>query len=165
MTNLTLYTIADQYLQDIEKLATLDLDDATFADTLESLQGDMEAKSTNVAAFIGNLEGSAKLIRESAKAQIERADAIEKRAERMRQYLLDNMLRTGITKIECPWFVLSVQKNPAKVVIDGDVPSEFMRQPEPPPPAPDKKAIGAALKDGLEATWAHLEQSQRLVIK
>jgi hypothetical protein len=165
MTNLALYQIADEYLLAVDKLADLDLDDQTFSDTLESLSGDMEVKSSNVAMFVGNLEGSAKLIREAAKAQVARADAIERRSERIRQYLLDNMLRTGITKIECPYFVLSVQNNPAKVIIDGDVPDEFMRQPEPPPPAPDKKAIGEALKTGLTANWAHLEQGKRLVIK
>lgn len=165
MTNLTLYAISDQYLQDVEKLTTLELDDQTFADTLESLQGDMEAKATNVAAFVGNLEGSAKLIRESAARQIERAEAIERKAERMRQYLLDNMLRTGISKIECPWFVLTVKNNPEKVVIDGDVPPEFMRQPKPPAPAPDKTAIKEFLKTGAAADWAHLESGKRLEIK
>ena len=58
MTDLTLYTIADQYLQDLQKLQDMDLDEQTFADTLESLSGDLEVKATNVAMFVRNLEAS-----------------------------------------------------------------------------------------------------------
>ncbi|MGJ0484310.1 MAG: siphovirus Gp157 family protein [Methylomicrobium sp.] len=34
-------------------------------------------------------------------------------AQRMKDYLKGNMEHTGITKIECPYFKLSIQNNPA----------------------------------------------------
>lgn len=76
--NLTLYQIADQYLQDMQLLQDRDLDDQTFADTLESLSGDLEVKAQNVAMFIRNLEASAEAIKQAELQMAERRKAIEK---------------------------------------------------------------------------------------
>jgi len=53
------------------------------------------------------------------------------------------------------------------VVIDepGLIPAAYMRQPDPPPPAPDKAAIGAALKAGLDIPGAHIDTRQHLQIR
>jgi hypothetical protein len=64
-----LYVLSQEYRTAAEKLADMDLDDQTFADTLESLSGDLEAKAVNVAMFCRNLEASAAAI-EEAEAQM-----------------------------------------------------------------------------------------------
>lgn len=163
--NLSLYAIADEYMQAVSTLSDLDLPDEVIADTLESLQYPLEQKAINVAMFARNLEATAEAIREAEGEMAKRRKALESRAASIRSYLLQNMVRAGVTKIECPLFKLAVRNNPPSVVIDGDVPAEFMRQPEPPPPAPDKKAIGEALKAGREIPGAHLQHGQRLEIK
>lgn len=96
-----------------------------------------------------------------------RRKALENKVERIKTYLLGNMLRTGITKIECPYFKLSVVDNPESVVIDSlaSVPAEFMRQPETPPPAPDKVALKDALKAGQVIDGIRLERKKGLRIK
>ena len=160
-----LYQIADIYLQDLDKLNDLDLDEQTVADTLESIQGDMQEKCTNVAAYIRNTESLAEQIKQAEQAMAARRNALENRADRIRQYLLDNMLRTGITKIESPWFKIAIRDNPESVEITGAVPPEYMRQPEPPPPAPDKAMIKADLKDGKQFDFARLTRTQRIEIK
>lgn len=165
MNNLSLYSIADEYLQAVSTLSDLDLPDDVIADTLESLQYPLEQKATNVAMFARNLEATAEAIREAEGEMAKRRKALESRAASIRSYLLQNMVRAGVTKIECPLFKLAVRDNPLSVVIDGDVPAEFMRQPDPPPPAPDKKAIGEALKAGREVANARLVRGQRLEIK
>jgi hypothetical protein len=165
MNNLSLYSIADEYLQAVSTLSDLDLPDEVIADTLESLQYPLEQKATNVAMFARNLEATADAIKEAEGEMAKRRKALESRAANIRAYLLQNMVRAGISKIECPMFKLAVRDNPPSVVIDGDVPAEFMRQPEPPPPAPDKKAIGEALKAGRDVPGAHLLRGQRLEIK
>lgn len=165
--NLTLYQISDQYLQDVAKLNELDIDDQTFADTLESLSGELEVKTTNVAMFVRNLEASAEAIKQAEAAMTARRKAIENKAERIRQYLLDNMQRTGISKIECPYFKIALRDNPDSVVIDplAVIPAEYLRQPEPPPPTADKAALKAALKAGAVIQGVRLEKRQRLEIK
>lgn len=165
--NMSLYVLADEYQQAATQLADLDLPDEVVADTLESLQFPIEQKAANVAMFVRNLEATAEAIRAAEVEMAKRRKALENRASSVREYLKVNMLRTGITKIECPLFKISVRDNPASVrVIDESViPYQFMRQPDPPPPSPDKKAIGEALKSGDDVPGCVLERGNRLEIK
>lgn len=163
----SLYQLSAEYQEAAQKLADLDLPPEVVSDTLEGLAGALEVKATNVAMFARNLEASAEAIREAERAMALRRKAIENRAEHIRAYLLQNMLATGIQKIECPYFKIAVRDNPAAVVIDAEsqIPIDFMRQPELPPAVPDKKAIAEALKAGLTVSGAHLERSKRLEIR
>ena len=118
MTLPALYTIADQYLQDVANLQDLELDPQTVADTLEGLQGDLETKATNVAMFVRNLESLVDQIKQAEATTATRRKAIEQRAEHVREYLLSKMQRTGISKIESPWFKIAIRNNPPSVVVD-----------------------------------------------
>lgn len=165
--NLALYQIADQYLADVQKLQELDLDDQCFADTLESLSGDFDDKSVAVAMFVRNIEASAESIKAAEEQMSSRRKAIEKKAANIKEYLLTNMQRVGITEIACPHFMIKIKNNPESVVIDpaAIIPASYMRQPELPPAVPDKVAIKAALKAGVEINGCYLEKKQRIDIK
>ena len=167
MTDLTLYNIADQYLVDLQKLQDMEIDEQTFADTLEGLSGELELKATNVAMFVRNLEASAEAIKAAEKQMAERRKALEAKADRIRQYLLDNMTRTGITKIDCPYFVLSVRKNPPAVeVLNQDmIPDEYFDIPEPPAPTLNKNRLKEDLKAGVIVEGVKLTAGQSLSIK
>ena len=165
--DLALYQLADLYLLDLQKLADLEIDEQTVADTLEGLSGELEVKATNVAAFARNLEASAEAIKR-AEVQMElRRKAIERRADRLRVYLKDNMERCGIQKIEGPHFQIAIKKNPPAVHVEAQelVPAEFFKTPPPPPPALDKKAVAEALKAGQDVPGCRLDQGTRLEIK
>lgn len=167
---LTLYQIAAEYREAADTLAELDLDEQTIADTLESISGDLTTKSQNVAFVIRNLEGMVEQIGVAVEAMQARAKAIQKRAERVREYLLMNMQMAGVQKIECPYFSLAVRENPAKVIVDDEkqIPAAYMTDPAPPPPPepkPDKKLIAKALKDGHDVPGCRLERGKRLEIK
>ena len=162
-----LYEIAQQF-HDLALLADVDdLPPEVIRDTLEGLQGTLEAKSTNVAKFILGLEAEAKMIEEAAKAMQSRAERRRRRAENIRNYVLFQLQQAGVTKVECPEFTISVRKNPEAVEIDDpeQVPAEYMVTPEPPPPRPDKKAILAALKAGTPVAGCYRHQGERLEIK
>lgn len=163
----SLYVLTDEYRIAAERLADLDLPAEVVADTLEGLAGELEAKATNVAMFVRNLESMAEQIKSAEADMAKRRKAIENRADHVRMYLKDNMQRAGISKIECPYFKLAIRDNPPAVVIDAEsqIPADYMRTPEPPPPSPDKAAIKAAILAGHEVPGAHLSKSQRLEIK
>jgi hypothetical protein len=167
MTDLTLYTIADQYLVDLQKLQEMDIDEQTFKDTLEGLSGDLELKATNVAMFVRNLEANAEAIKVAEKQMAERRKSIEAKAERIKEYLKENMVRTGITKIECPYFQLSLRKNPPAVeVLNQDmIPDEYFDIPEPPAPTLNKNRLKDDLKNGVIVEGAKLTSGQSLQIK
>ena len=163
----SLYDIAAEYRQTADKLADLDLDEQTIADTLEGMSGALEVKAQNVVMFARNLEATATAIKEAETAMAARRKAIEHRAAGLLRYALSAMQVAGVQSIECPYFKLSVRKNPPAVeVFDAaQIPAQFMRTPEPPPPAPDKKAITEAIKAGQEVPGARLVSGERLEVR
>lgn len=168
MSNLpALYELAGEYAEASSKLADMGMDEQTIIDTLEGLSGDLQTKATNCAMFIRNLEATADAIREAEGQMAVRRKAIASRADHVRGYLLSNMERCGISKIESPHLSLIVKKNPPSVVIDapGQIPSDLYIYPDAPAPYPDKKAISERLKAGEIVTGAHLQSGVRLEIK
>ena len=161
-----LYLISAEYRTAAQQLADLNLDEQTVQDTLESLGGDLEVKSQAVGHVIRAMEADVEAILQWAKDAQERARTVQARADRLREYLSANLLACEVQKVSGPGISLSFRKSSA-VVIDepGLIPSVYMRQPEPPPPAPDKTAIKDAIKAGGEVPGAHIEVRQSLQIK
>jgi Siphovirus Gp157 len=157
-----------RYQSELERLADSgEVPPEEIKDTLEALEGDIKEKAVQVAAMTRNLDASAEAIREAGLAMLARADRLERRADSIRSYLLFHCQVAGITRIESPWFVVRVCKNPPSVVIDDEIliPAELMVTPDPPPKRPNKMAIGAKLKAGEDVPGARLMQTERLEIK
>lgn len=162
----TLFLLTEEYRAAAEKLESLDLDEQTVADTLESIAGDFEDKAQSVAFMIRNWEATVASINEFTATQQARAKALELKAERLRDYLHGCMDAAKRDKIERPGIVLSFRKSSAVIINDSKlIPPEYMRQAEPPAPAPDKKAIGEALKAGKDVPGAVIENRRNLQIK
>lgn len=161
-----LYLLAGEYRAAAEQLADLDLPPEVVRDTLESMAGELEVKAQAVGHMVRSIEANASAIQQWAKDAMERARSAQARADALREYLSTNLQACGISKVEGPGISLSFRKSTA-VVIDepGLIPAGFMRVPEPPPPSPDKKALGDALKAGEAVPGAHLETRLNLQIK
>src|SRR5574337_271376 len=114
-----LWALASEYREAAQKLADLDLDEQTIADTLESLSGDLEVKAQNIGMMVRALEADAAAIDEWAKQAKERASAMRSRAGRMHEYLSDTLLACGIKRISGPGIELSWRKS-TRVVIDDE---------------------------------------------
>jgi len=101
--------------------------DEGYEDTLDSLKIQWDEKSQAVAAFIGNLESNISAIKQAEKNMIERRKNIEKKAERLKKYLMENMEQLEVDKIENPYFVATIKKNPPRVVVEDEdlIPEEF----------------------------------------
>jgi len=165
-----LYKLTNQYLDLAEKLAEGDFDAQTVADTIEAsgISDELAVKAQGIEFVARGAEAHNMAI----DAEIARLLALKaqrsKVAAGLRAYMLDNMQRAGIDKIECPLFSISIRKNPPKVEIlsENELPARFMVTPEPKPviAAPDKKAIGDALKAGEDVPGAKLVRGVRLNI-
>ena len=162
----TLFALTTEYREAAMKLAELDMDAQTVADTLESLSGELETKAQSVAHMVRSFEADAAAVKQWSKDAAERAKAIENRAEHLRDYLARCMEACGLEKISGPGVELSFRKSSA-VVIDGQdlIPAEFMRAKPAPDPEPDRKAIADAIKAGKEVPGAHIEQRKSLQIR
>ena len=161
-----LYLLSAEYQQAARDMADLELDAQTIADTLESIGGELEHKAQNVALMVRSFEADAAAIKQWAKDATTRASAVQARADSMREYLSRSMQACGIEKIAGPGIALSFRASHA-VVIDEPalIPEEFMSQPEPPVPSPNKAEISAAIKAGFAVPGAHLETRKNLQIK
>jgi hypothetical protein len=118
-----LYEIAN----DIQALEDLDLPEDQIKDTLDGLQGTFELKAESVGKFMANLDGDIEKIDHEIKRLQNRKKVMENRKESIREYLRYNMAATGITRISCPLFTISLVKGRPMAVIEDDrsVPDKF----------------------------------------
>ena len=126
-----LYEIATAYCQALETLTDPDMDFPLDAikDTMESLDGYFDQKAISVAAYAKQLEAEAEAIKTAEDSMAKRRKALERSAKGLKEYLKNEMDAIGKKKItSSPWFVLSIQKNPAALdIYDEEVlPSEYI---------------------------------------
>jgi hypothetical protein len=162
----TLYQIAAEYRNIADVLMDTDADEQTIKDTLDGESWPLEQKAQNYGFVIRNMEATAAAIKEAEAKMAARRKSLENRAKYLTERLKTGMEIAGVTRLTCPHFDIKIANNPASVDIyePGLIPAEFMRQPEPPPAAPDKTAIKAAIQAGKEVPGAMLARGTRLVI-
>lgn len=167
MTGISLYEIAHEFRQMVAALMQTDADAQTVADTIEGESYPLEIKAQQVAYAIKTLLANAEAIEGAQDEMEKRRKAMENRAASIKRYLLECMELAGVQKIDCPHFSIKVANNPPAVVIDDErqIPAGFIIEPEAPPPYPDKKAIGDALKAGCNIPGARLTRGKRLDIR
>jgi DNA repair exonuclease SbcCD ATPase subunit len=157
-----LYELAQNYAQLMEMAEEMESD--ALVDTLEALQDAIEDKAENIAKLIKNLEADAKIIKEEEKRLAERRQSIEKKIERLKQYLQEQLEVAGLQKVKRPTITVAIQNNPPSVEIADEklIPSEFMI---PQPAKVDKRAILERLKNGEEIPGCSLKQTKGVRIK
>jgi predicted nuclease with TOPRIM domain len=167
MTAITLYQLADKYRSLAQKLEELTDDPQAIADTLEGEAMELEDKARAVACYIANIEAEADAYAAHAKTVADKAKAIQRRADSLRDYLKLNMEACGITEIKPNGAgpTLKIKQNPESVEITDAalIPDEYLAPPA--PRAPDKTKIKEMLKAGAELTFARLTRGTRLEMK
>lgn len=165
MVGPSLYQLATEFESVADTLGDMDLPPEVIDDTLESLSGELEVKSMNVARFFLNLESTVDGMKKAEALMSHRRKMAQNRIERMKHYLLENMQRAGIAAIDGPEFSLKVVKNPPAVIVDNEnqLASRFVKVVT--THKVDKTAIKTALKAGEVVDGAHLMQGTRLAIK
>lgn len=162
----TLFAIATEYQSAARALMDMDLEPQVVADTLEGMAGELGVKAQSVAHVVRALEADADAVKQWSKDAADRAKSMQARAAALKDYLSQTLQACGIKEVKGPGVAITFRRSSA-VSIDepGLIPAEFMRQPEPPPPEPNKTAICDALKAGKEVLGAHLETRQNIQIK
>ena len=161
-----LFEIATAYRALAEQLHDTDLPDEVIEDTLEAESGDLVEKLTNIGFVIRNIDAEVSAMKDAEEKIAARRKSKENRIARLKAYALANMLATGKTKIESPYFVMGLRNNPESVVIDAEsqIPADYMRE-IPASYSPDRILIKKAIQDGYEVPGCHLTRTQSLQIK
>jgi len=160
-----LYEAVAQYRADLDALAELDLDPQTYADTLESMAGDIEQKLRAVIAYSLELEIEATGAAAASKRMKERADALTRKHDWLQRYALEAMQAVGIGSVETDEFAAKVAKTPPKIVIaEGtEVPDAYMRTKI--TTEPDKSALRDSILAGVAIPGVSLVGGFRLAIR
>lgn len=136
---------------------------------IDRLYPALTTKAANVSRMIQYHEDLAKTIKEREAQVAEVRKATERKADRLRAYLLRCMELAEASEIvdEKTGTTIKVRNNPPSVAIEDEsaIPAEFLIEPPPPAPRPDKKAIAAALKVGQPVPGCHLQHTRRLEVK
>ena len=164
----TLYELKGEYLALLEMAEDPDTDAEALADTLESLNYDIEEKADAYVAVIGELNNDAAKIDAEIKRLTARKKVISGNADRIKQNLQDTMTAIGKKKIKTALHTISVAKNGGKVplVIDDididDLPDIFVKVEK----TIDKNIIREYLEKGGELGYARLgEPGYHLTIR
>jgi hypothetical protein len=140
-----LYEISAEYIQALDALA--DADEQTRADTLEGLgiADSFKDKAINIAGYFQSIDYDVASMKDAENRIATRRKAMENHSQSLKDYLLSNMQRTGITRIECPGFSVSLAKCPASVEITDEslLPDNFFRVKK----EPNKSDIKAFLQE------------------
>lgn len=88
-----------------------------------------------------------------------RVSAKKHRVEMLRASIERAMMIAERENVNLPTATVFVSKRQPGLVVENeaDIPSEFFKVPEAPPPKLDKKALAAAIKEGRTVPGAHLD--------
>ena len=134
------------------------------AKALADLQAAKEEKLDNLGAYIKNLEAEADAIDAEIDRLEQRLGQKKRKIQRLKDYVTDNMIATGMDKFESSRVRFSFRKSEQVSIEDErNIPKEYMV--ETVTQKPDKKALKDALKSGIEFDGVHLITKQNLQIK
>jgi hypothetical protein len=143
-----------------------EMDEQTLQDTLEGLEGDLQVKADGLLAYVSNLGSDVAAIDAEINRLQARRNAIANHQESLREYLRFNMEQSGIDKITCPLFTITLRKAPDVVVIESEdlIPAMYKETVE--TVKISKEAIKRHLKEGIHVPGARLGEGKRgLLIK
>lgn len=130
MSDLTLYNITNRFTDLMDKTQNGEITEEEYNELGFEIAQELQTKGANVIGYIRNTE----LLIEAMKAEEKRiADTRktgETKLEKFKQYVLENMERLGLSKIQTELGALSVSKNPMSVEIENEdeIPSEFKQE-------------------------------------
>jgi len=148
----------DETLNDENKETKLQ---ETFAQWLETGES-FKSKAEQVARYIRHQEALAEARKAEAKRIRELASQAENQANRLRKYLTNQMIMSGIDRIDGVSTKISLRQKPSQVLLNvtaEELPTEYVRVTH----KPDLTKIKALLKADAEGVinWASLSESHQ----
>jgi len=155
-----LYEIKEVYLNLLE----LELDGADIENYLKVVQGELDEKLQNIGLVYKTAVAEADAIKAEEKKLYERRKSLENKAENLKKWLYSEMTQLKIGKINKPNIVLSIAKNPHRLVVQDDlIPKQYKVSQI--VISIDKAQIKDELKQGIKIKGAELVQDTSLRIK
>lgn len=120
-----LYEISELYTGILNQIEDGELDLEQMEEALNVIEGEFNYKAENIVKIIKSLEYSVEAVKNETKRLGEQKKRLERNIDSLKNYLLDNMNRTGVTKIKSDLFNIGIRNNPISVDVYDE--SEFVR--------------------------------------
>lgn len=159
------------YEIDQEILACVDAETGEILDTerLDALQMEREAKLEGVALWVKDLRAEADAVKAEADKLTARKKALDNKIEGLKTWLLQALDGGKIKTARCNVYpthgqrvAFDSEEEFVKRVQGTEDEALFLRYKE---PEINKQEVKAALKDGMYVPFAHLEETESVVIK
>ncbi|MGU3438757.1 siphovirus Gp157 family protein, partial [Bacillus cereus] len=140
------------------------VDPEAVKDTLQAIEEAFDDKVQGTALLVRNIEVQAEVIKVEEKRLADRRKAFENNVKSIKDYLYQQMVAVDKRRIKGTLATVGIQKSPASLDIASDavIPPEFMIPQE---PKVDKKALLAAIKDGMQWDGITLKQGESVRIR
>lgn len=155
-----LYVLTGQYLSLQQLAESGEMTAEDLADTFEAIEGEYQDKAVAVIQVAQNFDSTVTAIDNEIDRLTKLKNQAKREQERLREYLRENMERTGIKKIEHPLFKITLAAGRDVVEItDADViPNEYIAVKV--TESPKKSEILKALKAGESVPGTTLTKSK-----
>jgi hypothetical protein len=131
-------------------------------DTIELLSDDFKEKAQKLAAYIREVEAEATAYDDEVKRLAERKRLLNASADRLKDYLRDNMEKTSISKIEGLFKITLGKPSQVVEVNEATLPQQYFKVSV----SPDKTELAKLLKQGATIQGASLvDGKSKLIIK
>jgi hypothetical protein len=159
----SLRDISQEFMEVMDLASDADIPAQALKDTLDGIEGMFNDKAIRIVHVIANSDSDIAAIDEEIKRLSARKKSISNGKERLKDYLRDNMEATGINKIPCPLFTITLAKGRDIAVVDDidKLDCDLLRVKT--TIDPDKVEILKRLKEGEDVPGAHLEKSKSSV--
>lgn len=160
-----LYEIPEEYRKALEGVQ---VDEETGeilgTDALVEFAGDLNETIKNTGLYLFELDSEAQQIDAQIKRLKARKDDMKRRADTLKNLMLDAMTSTGLKKVSDPLVTVYLRKSTATIVDNMElIPKDLLRVKV--EKSPDLVAISKTIKSGIEVPGAHLEERQNVNIK
>lgn len=160
-----LYEIPEEYRKVLEGVQ---VDEETGeilgADGLVEFAGDLNETIKNTGLYLFELDSEAQQIDAQIKRLKARKDGMKRRADTLKNLMLDAMTSSGLKKVSDPLVTVYLRKSTATIVDNMElIPKDLLRVKV--ETSPDLVAISKTIKSGIEVPGAHLEERQNVNIK
>jgi hypothetical protein len=137
-------------------------------EALATIGAQLEQKAAGIGAVLAQLDAEASVLRQEEQRLSVKRRRIELNAERLREYVCEQMRARNIESIHGGTFCLKLKQCPPSVVVDNlaSVPPEYLRHKPAPAPEVDKQKVLKAMREcGEFVPGTRVQSGVRLVVK
>jgi len=160
---MNLYEITQEIHNLDSLLESEQIDTDAYSDTLEIVKYELEKKADGLIKYFVNIDTQIEIIDSEIKRLQDLKKSKNNKVDRLKKYIVDNILLLNKTKVETPLGNFSIRKSESVEVDISMLHTKYLKQKI--EYSADKIAIKEAIKKGEKVDGATIIENKNLIIK